>query len=73
MVTKITETHTRTLAKSVTWRVTATLTTILLVFLLTGSLAIATSVGVAEAVLKLLFYYLHDRAWQKVSWGVEEC
>ena len=59
----------RSVAKTISWRIVATLTTTSLVFIFTGSLELAIEVGLIEVVLKLLFYYLHERAWLVVSWG----
>ena len=65
------ETHKRTIAKTISWRIIATLTTALLVYIFTGNLTIAVEVGALEAVLKLLFYYLHERGWGHITWGVK--
>ncbi len=59
----------RSIVKGVSWRVVATLTTISLVFFLTGNLYIAFSVGFIEIFAKLLFYYLHERVWNRIEWG----
>ena len=59
----------RTLVKTLTWRFSATLTTVAIVWAFTGRLDIAASVGGVEIVLKMLLYYLHERAWNMVSWG----
>jgi uncharacterized membrane protein len=59
----------RSLLKTLTWRVIATLTTASLVYLFTGELKLAAEVGVLEVALKLLFYYVHERGWERVTWG----
>ena len=64
------ESHTRSIIKGLTWRCIATLTTMLVVYLMTGNLALVASVGMLDVVIKLFFYYLHERTWGKVSWGV---
>ena len=66
------ETHARSVIKTITWRVLATLTTALLVFIFTGDLTIAIEVGGLEAIAKLIFYYLHERGWSYVKWGIKE-
>jgi len=63
------EKHSRSIFKAITWRVIATLTTTILVFIFTGNLTIAIGVGFFDVVTKLIFYYLHERAWDKVEWG----
>jgi len=52
-----------------TWRLLATLTTVSLVWLMTGTLELALSVGGLEFVAKLVLYFLHERAWQRLPWG----
>ncbi|MGD2201095.1 MAG: DUF2061 domain-containing protein [Candidatus Bathyarchaeota archaeon] len=59
----------RTILKSVSFRLIATLTTFLLVYLLTGSLTVAGKIGVIECLSKLVLYYLHERMWLRISWG----
>lgn len=40
------------------------------VYLVTGDLTLVASVGVVDVVAKVFFYYLHERTWGKVKWGV---
>lgn len=63
------ESHTRSVAKGLTWRVIASGTTMGLVFLFTGDIVLMAEVGLLEATAKIAFYYLHERAWGMVSWG----
>jgi uncharacterized membrane protein len=57
----------RSLAKTVTWRLVATSTTILVAFIFTGSVVISLEIGSVEMILKLVFYYLHERSWDRVG------
>jgi adenylylsulfate kinase len=66
------EHNSRTLFKTFTWRVTATLTTISLVYMFTGRIDTALEVGFIEVFAKMLFYYLHERSWDKIRWGKME-
>ena len=61
--------HVRSIAKSISWRVIATCTTMILVFVFTGKLALAASIGFFEVIIKLTIYYAHERAWANVTWG----
>ena len=47
----------RTLVKTMTWRVTASLTTFLIAWILTGDLLIGVSIGSIEAIAKIFLYY----------------
>jgi len=64
------ETHARSILKGVTWRFIASGTTMIVVYIVTGDLALVASVGAVDVIAKLLFYYLHERTWGKVHWGV---
>ena len=63
------ESRIRSLLKAITYRITGTITTTLIVFLVTGELTIAFAIGVVEPVAKIIVYYLHERAWQLVPRG----
>lgn len=65
------ETHARSLMKTLPWRMAATSTTIILVFLFTGNLVLSAGIGFAEAIVKTLVYYLHERMWNKLNFGRE--
>jgi len=55
----------RHIAKTITWRLVASITTFSLVYLFTGDINKATWLMASEIVLKLLLYYAHERAWFK--------
>lgn len=61
--------HKRSIVKTLSWRVIATTTTILVVFLFTRELALSVGVGIVESSSKMIFYYFHERWWNQVSWG----
>ena len=69
MSDKIKESHTRSILKGLTWRVVATSTIIIIVYLKTGSIKGALEIGAIEFFVKFLLYYLHERAWQKAPRG----
>ncbi|MGD8778966.1 MAG: adenylyl-sulfate kinase [Ignavibacteria bacterium] len=66
------ETHTRSIIKTISWRILATLTTMILVYIFIGNLTIALSVGGIEIVLKMLVYFFHERVWDKIKFGKKE-
>ena len=63
------ESSTRSLAKTISWRVIATLTTTIIVWLVTGKLTLAVAVGGIEAVTKMVLYYGHERLWDRIRIG----
>jgi len=63
------ETNTRSIVKGISWRVVATTTTIIIVYVFFGRLDLAIAAGVMETVFKVVLYWLHERAWFKIRWG----
>ncbi len=64
------ESHIRSILKGFTWRIIASVTTMTVVYAITGDLALVASVGLVDVVVKVLFYYLHERTWGRVKWGL---
>ncbi len=63
------ETNLRSIVKGVSWRVVATTTTIVIVYVFFGRLDLAIAAGLIETVLKVGLYWLHERIWFKIHWG----
>ena len=55
----------RHLAKTITWRIIASLTTFSLVYLFSKNVETSATVMAIEFVLKMVLYYAHERAWFK--------
>lgn len=65
----MTENHYRSVAKSISWRLTGTVDTMVISFLITGELKWALSIGAVELFTKMFLYYLHERIWNRISFG----
>ncbi len=63
------ETHVRTIMKALSWRFIATLITFTVAWIVTGELAFAAEIGIADTLIKLGAYYLHERTWIRVEFG----
>jgi uncharacterized membrane protein len=59
------------MTKTITWRLIATTDTILIARFLTGSWSIGFSIAGIEVVTKMFLYYLHERGWSALDWGLE--
>jgi uncharacterized membrane protein len=59
----------RSLLKAISWRVTGSIDTLLLSWFFTGDLGIAAAIGLTEVCTKMLLYYLHERAWSRLTFG----
>ncbi len=61
----------RSLVKTFSWRITGTLDTILVSLIITGDINTAAAIGVVEVFTKLLLYFVHERIWNRISYGKE--
>jgi len=66
------ETYSRTATKTATWRTIASLDTVLLAWFFTGNIATAVSIGGLEILTKLVLYFIHERVWARLPFGIEK-
>ncbi len=68
----------RSLAKAISWRIVASLTTFLITFVIFRQkisgpykqiLEASTLVMIFDVVIKIVIYYFHERLWTNISWG----
>jgi uncharacterized membrane protein len=57
------DTRQRSLARALSWRVVAWTLTVGIVYLFTGKAALALAIGLADSLLKIFAYYVHERGW----------
>lgn len=60
----------RSLFKTITWRGVAMVDTLLIGYVVTGNWLWAGSIAGLEIMTKMFLYYLHERAWSHVDWGI---
>lgn len=63
--------HVISFTKGVTWRIIGTLDTMLLSYLFTGSIGNALKIGFTEVFTKIYLFYLHERVWFRIKWGMK--
>eukprot|EP01051_Picozoa_sp_SAG22_P020768 SAG22_NODE_4330_length_1301_cov_1.148918_2_plen_74_part_00 len=59
----------RSIIKAFSWRITATITTVVIAYFITGEVAAALSIGFIEFFAKMLLYYGHERLWNRINIG----
>ena len=64
------ETKRRSLFRVISWRITATLTTMLISFLITGKVDTALKIGMIEVFAKIALQYVHERIWMRIKLGL---
>jgi uncharacterized membrane protein len=62
----------RSLLKTLSYGIMSTIATVLIVLMFTKSFVLAGSIGIADRVIKILLYFFHERAWNKVNFGRED-
>ena len=66
------ESHARSLAKAVSYRVLGSAGTALVVFLFSGNMPLSAGVGALDMVLKIALYFVHERIWNYIPYGREQ-
>ncbi|MAG28419.1 hypothetical protein CMI47_23070 [Candidatus Pacearchaeota archaeon] len=61
----------RHLFKAITWRMIGTLDTLFLGWIISGSFRVGAAIGGAEVITKMILYYMHERLWYRVPFGVK--
>jgi len=61
----------RSIAKAVSYRVLGTISTVGVSYVLSGSFKLAAAIGLADTVLKMGAYLVHERLWNMISFGRE--
>lgn len=61
------DSHMRSLVKGVTYRTLSTLATVAITYFVLGDMSVAFEIGFVDFFVKLMIYYLHERAWSFVT------
>jgi uncharacterized membrane protein len=59
----------RSILKAICWRLTGTIDTFVISFLVTGKFRLAMSISFFEIFTKITLYYLHERLWNRITTG----
>ena len=62
----------RSVLKTISWRITATVTTIVISFFVTGNVDLALKIGFVEFLLKIAIGYIHERIWLRSKYGIKK-
>lgn len=66
------ETRRRSIVKAASYRLFATTVVFAVAFLFTGEFGSSAKIGVSAAVAKTALYYVWERLWSNVEWGLAE-
>ncbi|PSQ16979.1 hypothetical protein BRD00_09370 [Halobacteriales archaeon QS_8_69_26] len=65
------EKHRRSVVKAATYRLFATSVVFAVAFAHTGQVGASAKIGLSAAVAKTVLYYLWERLWSHIDWGLE--
>lgn len=57
--------------KTFSWRFIGTLDTMTIAWIITGNPLTGLQIGGAEVVTKMVLYYLHERGWYQINYGLD--
>ncbi len=63
------ESHKRSIAKALTWRLMGSTATFFLAWGATRQLQMAAFIGAGDVLLKVGAFYVHERAWERIPFG----
>lgn len=61
------QSHLYSLTKAFSWRIFATIITMIISFIITHKIYFAIYIGAFEFVSKIIFFYLHERIWEAIA------
>jgi len=62
----------RSLLKTISYRVLATITLLVISYLVTGRLELAGAIVSIDIIVKTALYYMHERVWGKIRYGLQK-
>ena len=62
----------RSIAKSISWRLLATIITVSIALTITNQWELAATIGLADTTLKFFIYFAHERTWNRINFGREQ-
>jgi len=65
----MTETTARSIAKTVSWRVTGSGATFAISYAILGDFAVSGTIALIQLTFNTVLYFLHERVWNWITWG----
>jgi uncharacterized membrane protein len=63
------DSHARSVAKAVSYRVFGSLSTAMIFYFISGDWKVSAGAGIADSIVKLGLYFLHERVWNNINFG----
>ena len=62
----------RSIVKAITYRIVIMILDFVTIYLLTGTARIAIGFMIASNIYTTVAYWVHERVWARIRWGIEE-
>ena len=62
------DTSTRSLVKTISWRITGSGATFAISYLVLGDFSVAGTIAITQVTLNTILYYIHERIWNRITW-----
>jgi uncharacterized membrane protein len=63
------EEHSRSLVKTITYRLIIIISNAIIIYLMTGNLNLTANFIAVTSVASTLLYFIHERMWNQIHWG----
>ena len=63
------ETTARSVAKTVSWRITGSTATFAISYAILGDFAVSGTIAAIQLTFNTVLYFLHERVWNCIRWG----
>jgi uncharacterized membrane protein len=63
------ETTARSIAKTISWRVTGSTATFAISYAILGDFAVSSTIALIQLTFNTLLYFVHERVWNWITWG----
>jgi len=63
------ESTSRSVFKTISWRVTVSIISFVISYWLTGSLELAGMLMASKVIVNSVWYFVHERIWNKIQFG----
>jgi uncharacterized membrane protein len=64
-----TDTSARSLAKTVSWRITGSSATFAISYIVLGDVIVSSTIAVIQLTFNTALYFIHERIWNQIQWG----
>lgn len=63
------ETTARSVAKTISWRITGSGATFAISYAILGDFAVSGTIALIQLTFNTLLYFVHERIWNFIQWG----